>query len=99
MSSTTIEDRQQQIADLNSKPKAGLMDRALCVQVNIRKPGKVKKVRTQVQVKRQPAASEPAVEVLFEGAPTEDTGTEAVSRINERVHTDLTKLRISKYVF
>ncbi|MBI4472201.1 MAG: hypothetical protein HY646_06000 [Acidobacteria bacterium] len=94
---STIEQTQAEFEQLASKLKAGLMERAICIQVTLRRPGKSKKVASNVHVAERLEA-EGLEGVLFEGAPLSDGATQIVPVVNPAVHTDITQLRISKLV-
>jgi len=94
---STQEQVQAEIEKLADKPKAGLMERSICVQVTLRRPGKSKKVASNVHVAEHLEAEGPEG-VLFEGPPLADGPTQIVPVVNPAVHTDITQLRISKLV-
>lgn len=85
---STTEQRAEQLNNLHREPVAGIMDKAVCVKVELRRPGTVRKVGMQVNVSDEQ-------QTLIEGT---DEKTTSVPLINKQVKTDATMLRVSKYI-
>lgn len=73
----------------------GLMGRAVCVKVLLRRPGKTRKVAQEVIVPEEQAANQPA---LIDGQSAMDGRVETVQLLNARIHTDKDSLRVSKKI-
>jgi len=84
---TGVEERLEQLQNLGRKERAGIMDQAVCVRVELRRPGTTRKVRKQVNIPD-------AQHTLIPG----DEKMRAVSLINSEITTDLELLRVSKEV-
>lgn len=96
MSTTVTQEHIGQIRDARTRSKAGIMDKAMCVRVQFKKPGRIRKVATQAQVLTADP-SNGAQGALIDSAPVQEK-TNAVPLINEQVKTDLTLIRVSKYI-
>jgi hypothetical protein len=79
-------DRLNQLRNLDRQPRAGIMEEAVCVKVELRRPGTMKKVAKQVNVADKQASL------------IDEEKTRSVPLINADVQTDLEMLKVSKKV-